>query len=80
MVSDDILTGEDKDQMDVFTDTVIREQSCVIVYLQFSFQLRFYLLIWKKKNQPTNTAFFSYSKMKANAYYFPLLIVETTKC
>lgn len=51
MVSDDILTGEDKDQMDVFTDTVIREQSCVIVYLQFSFQLRFYLLIWRKKKQ-----------------------------
>lgn len=64
--------------MDVFTDTVISEQSCVIVYLQFTFQLRFYLLIWKKN--PTNTSFFSYSKMKTNAYYFPLLIVETTKC
>lgn len=35
--------------MDIFTDTVISEQSCVIVYLQFTFQLRFYLLIWKKK-------------------------------
>lgn len=65
--------------MDVFTDTVIRDQSCVIMYLQFSFQLRFYLLIWEKKTK-TNTAFFSYSKMKTNAYYFPLLIVETTKC
>lgn len=76
IISDDILMCEDKDQMDVFADTVIREQSYVIIYLQFSFQLRFYLLVWKK----ANTAFFSYSKIKTNAYYFPLLIIQTTKC
>ena len=48
IVSHDMLMCEDKDQMDAFADTVIREQSCVTRYLQFSFQLRFYLLVWRK--------------------------------
>lgn len=76
IVSDDIWMCEDKDQMDIFADTVIREQRCGIMHLSFSFQLRFYLLVWRK----TNTTFFSYSKIKTNAYYFPLLIIQTTKC
>lgn len=53
IVSDDILMCEDIDQMDASADCVIREQSCVIMHLQLSLQLRFYLLVLRsERTQP----------------------------
>lgn len=51
IVSDDILMCEDKDQMDALADTVIREQSCVVMHFQLSFPLRFYLLVLRQERR-----------------------------
>lgn len=64
---------EDKDQMDIFADTVTGEQSCVSM-------VSVKILSACLEKTKSNRDFSSCSGIKINTYYSHLLILETTRC